>query len=305
VTGTMTLIGALGAIGLAIGLAVLAVLPARTAQSGVARSLAAIEQRYTRNVTAAESAGSDPLAALPGWVRGLAVRLSPSGMTASMQHRLDIAGNPGRWIPERVYAVKGLGMVVLGLLGALYGLSGVGTLILYTAIGGVTGLFLPDLLLYNEGTKRQTKIQNALADAMDMLTVCVEAGLGFDAALAQVARNTTGPLAGEFSRVIQEMQIGKSRSAALRSMVDRTTAPELRAFVAAMVQAGELGISVAAVLREQAKEMRLKRRQRAEEKAQKVPVKILFPLIVFLFPALFVVIMGPAVIMISQSLFFR
>lgn len=303
--GTMILIGALGAIGLAIGLVVLAVLPARTAQSGVARSLAAIEQRYARTVTATGSAGSDPLAALPGWVRGLAVRLSPSGMTASVQHRLDIAGNPGRWTPERVFAVKGLGLLVLGLLGALYGLSGVGTLVLYTAIGGAAGLFLPDLLLYNEGTKRQLKIQNALADAMDMLTVCVEAGLGFDAALAQVARNTTGPLAGEFSRVIQEMQIGKSRSAALRSMVERTTAPELRAFVAAMVQAGELGISVGAVLREQAKEMRLKRRQRAEEKAQKVPVKILFPLIVFLFPALFVVIMGPAVIMISQSLFFR
>lgn len=194
--GTMILIGALGAIGLAIGLVVLAVLPARTAQSGVARSLAAIEQRYARTVTATGSAGSDPLAALPGWVRGLAVRLSPSGMTASVQHRLDIAGNPGRWTPERVFAVKGLGLLVLGLLGALYGLSGVGTLVLYTAIGGAAGLFLPDLLLYNEGTKRQLKIQNALADAMDMLTVCVEAGLGFDAALAQVARNTTGPLAG-------------------------------------------------------------------------------------------------------------
>lgn len=302
-TATLLLAGALGAIGLAIGLAVLAVLPARATQGGVARSIAAIEQRYAQNAPVGGAQDSDLLASLPGWVRGLAERLSPSGMTASLQRRLDIAGNPGRWTPERFLAVKGLGLLVLGALGALYGLSGVGTLVLFTTIGAAAGFFLPDLLLYNEGTKRQKKIQNALADAMDMLTVCVEAGLGFDAALAQVARNTRGPLSGEFARVIQEMQIGKSRSAALRGMVARTTAPELRGFVSAMVQAGELGISIAGVLREQAKEMRLKRRQRAEEAAQKVPIKILFPLIFFLFPALFVMIMGPGAITISQTLF--
>ena len=131
-------------------------------------------------------------------------------------------------------------------------------------LGGAIGFFLPDVLLYNSGHKRQSKIQIHLPDAIDMLTICVEAGLGFDAALAQVARNTNGPLAAEFARSLQEMQIGKSRSQALRAMADRTTVPELRVFVSALVQATELGIPVAQVLREQAKEMRVRRRQRAE-----------------------------------------
>ena len=136
-----------------------------------------------------------------------------------------------------------------------------------------------------------------------MLTVCMEAGLGFDAALAQVARNTDGPLAGEFTRALQEMQIGQARSDALRAMLSRTTAPELRAFVAALVQAGELGIPIAKVLREQAGEMRIRRRQRAEEQAQKVPVNIMFPLIMCLFPALMVVVIGPGILQIAHSLF--
>jgi tight adherence protein C len=136
-----------------------------------------------------------------------------------------------------------------------------------------------------------------------MLTICVEAGLGFDAALGQVAANTSGPLAAEFTRVLQEMQIGKSRSQALRSMAERTTVTELRTFVSALVQAGELGLAVAQVLREQSKEMRQRRRQRAEEKAQQLPVKILFPLITCLFPALMIVVVGPGAINVVHSLF--
>jgi tight adherence protein C len=136
---------------------------------------------------------------------------------------------------------------------------------------------------------------------MDMLTICVEAGLGFDAALARVARNTGGPVAAEFSRVLQEMQIGKSRTEALRALAGRTTVAELRAFTSALVQAGELGVPVADVLREQAKEMRLRRRQRAETKAQQVPVKILFPLVGCLFPALFVIIIGPGAVSIMHA----
>ncbi len=122
-------------------------------------------------------------------------------------------------------------------------------------------------------------------------------------ALARVTGSITGPLANEFSRALQEIQIGKSRTQSLRALADRTTVAELRAFVSALVQAGELGIPVANVLREQAKEMRLRRRQRAEEKAQQVPVKILFPLIGCLFPALFIVIIGPGAISIMNSLF--
>jgi tight adherence protein C len=303
-TPTVLLIGGLAALGLAVVLAVLSV-TARPAEDGVARALATIDSHYTRQAPADTEPKRDAFAALPGWLRVLAMRLSPSGIGTTLQRRLDLAGNPSGWTPDRVLAAKGLGLFILGGLGALYGLRTIGLLVVGGAVAATAGFFLPDLLLYNAGVKRQEKIQKALPDALDLLTVCVEAGLGFDAALAQVARNTTGPLAAEFSRVLQEIQIGKSRSQALRAMTERTTVPELRSFVSALVQAGELGITIADVLREQAKEMRLRRRQRAEEKAQKVPVKILFPLVFCLFPSMFIVILGPGALSIAQVLFGR
>lgn len=298
-TATVFLIGGLAALGLAIVLAVFTI-TARPVQGGVHRALATIDNHYTHRRPVELEPERDPFAQLPGWLRGLAVRLSPAGITTKLQRRLDLAGNPSRWTPDRILAAKGLGLFVLGGLGALYGVRTVGLFVIGPVVGGAAGFFLPDLLLYNTGTKRQEKIQKALPDALDMLTVCVEAGLGFDAALAQVARNTSGSLAAEFSRVLQEIQIGKSRSQALRAMADRTTVSELRSFVSALVQAGELGITIADVLREQAKEMRLRRQQRAEEKASKVPVKILFPLVFCLFPSLFVVIIGPGALSIMQ-----
>ncbi|MEU4194818.1 type II secretion system F family protein [Kribbella sp. NPDC026611] len=301
-TPTVLLIVGVAALGLAIVLAVVGI-TARTADGGVTRALAAIDTHYTRQAVAGPEPERDPLASLPGWLRGIAVRLSPAGIGATLQRRLDLAGNPSGWTPDRILAAKGLGLFILGGLGGLYGLRTVGLLIVGAAVAGSAGFFLPDILLYNAGIKRQEKIQKALPDALDMLTVCVEAGLGFDAALAQVARNTKGPLAAELSRVLQEIQIGKSRSQALRALTGRTTVPELRAFVSALVQAGELGITIADVLREQAKEMRLRRRQRAEEKAQKVPVKILFPLVFCLFPSMFIVIIGPGVISIIHVFF--
>ncbi len=301
-SGGVLLAGALGSLGLAIAMVVLALRPARSGPRRVGGALAAIEQRYARHALPHAPEESDRLAALPRWIPGLAVRLSPSGISSTLQRRLDLAGNPARWTPDRILAVKGLGLLALGGLGGLYGLHSLGTLVLYAGLGAGIGFFLPDVLLHNAGIKRQARIQALLPDALDMLTVCVEAGLGFDAALSQVARNTTGPLAAEFARALQEMQIGTSRPQALRAMVDRTTVPELRAFVSALVQAGELGISVVTVLREQAVQMRLRRRQRAEEKAQKVPVKILFPLIFCLFPALLVVIIGPGAIEIAHTL---
>jgi tight adherence protein C len=300
-SGSVLLSGGLAALGLSIALLVIAVMPARSRKRGVAQALSAIEQGYAQRSPAADQ-GPGQLA-LPGWVRGLAIRLSPAGIAGSLQRRLDLAGNPRQWTPDRILAVKGLGLIILAMLGALYGLHSPGLLILCAAIGGAIGFFLPDVLLYNSGQKRQAKLQAALPNALDMLTVCVEAGLGFDAALAQVARNTDGPLAAEFARVLQEMQIGKSRSQALRALADRTTVAEVRAFISAMVQAGDLGIPVARVLREQAKEMRLRRRQRTEGKAQQVPVKITFPLILCLFPALLVIVVGPGVIEIAHNLF--
>jgi tight adherence protein C len=300
---SILLIGGLAALGLAFVVMAVALMPAREARPSVDRALATIDQRYTRDAPAARGE-AEPFQ-IPDWMRRLALRLSPAGVASVMQRRLDIAGNPRGWTSDRMLAIKGLGLVALGLLGALYGLRNPELLIVGVGLGAVIGFFLPDLLLYNSGQRRQQQIPIILPDALDMLTICVEAGLGFDAALAQVARNTKGPVAAEFSRVLQEMQIGKSRSEALRAMAARTTVPELQAFVSALVQSGEMGIPVAHVLREQAREMRVRRRQRAEELAQKVPVKITFPLIFCLFPALMVVILGPGIIEIAHTLFHK
>jgi tight adherence protein C len=290
----------LGAIGLAIMLVVLALFPARSKSEGIGSATAVIEERYAQRGPAAEE---EQLAPPPNWLRALGAKLSPASSAATLQRRLDTAGNPKAWNTDRLLAVKALGLIMLGGLGALYALHNPALGVVAAVLGGLAGLYLPDLLLYNTAIKRQAKIQAALPDAMDMLTVCVEAGLAFDAAMARVARNTEGPVADEFSRVLQEIQIGKSRTQALRSLAERTTVAELRAFVSAMVQAGELGIPIAEVMRVQAKEMRLRRRQRAEEKAQQVPVKILFPLIGCLFPALFALVIGPGAISIMHSLF--
>jgi len=294
----------LTAIGLAIALLASVLLSGRARQDTVTQALSAIETSYSRYVQR-DAPAAEPFAALSGGLRRLALTLSPRGLGGSLQRRLDLAGNPPRWTADRILALKGLGLLALGLLAGLYQIHHLAMAVVCACLGGAAGFFLPDLLLYNAGLKRQAKLQLALPDALDMLTVCVEAGLGFDAALARVARNTGGPLAAEFARVLQEMQIGNTRSQALRGMANRTTVPELRAFVSSLVQAGELGVAIAEVLREQAKEMRMRRRQRAEEKAQKVSVKILFPLIACLFPALFVIVIGPGAINIMHSLFGR
>jgi tight adherence protein C len=284
-------------VGLAIVLVVLAIAPAAKG-GGIVGAAAVIEQRYAQRTDAEEDG---PVPAAPPWLAGIGRRLSPSGTAAKLQRRLDIAGNPERWNTDRLFAVKAMGLAGLAGLGLLIGLHDLTVLVPAVGLGGLAGFFVPDLLLYNTGIKRQSKIQQDLPDAMDMLTICVESGLGFDAAMARVARNSQGPVAAEFSRALQEIQIGKSRAQALRSLADRTTVAELRAFTSALVQAGELGIPVADVLREQSKEMRLRRRQRAEEKAQQVPVKILFPLIGCLFPALFLIVIGPGAISIMHS----
>ena len=232
---------------------------------------------------------------------GFARRLTAKGWAAKMARRLDLAGNPRGWDVEQLLAVKTIALVALGGLGMLFGRSQLSHAVLFTAVGALAGFLLPDLLLYNAGTKRQLKIGRDLPEALDLLTVSVEAGLGFDAALAQVARNFEGPLSGECSRVLQEMNIGKTRGEALKALSARTEVPELHTFVTSLVQADSFGIPVANVLREQSREMRVKRFQRAEETAQKVPVKILFPLLACIFPALFIVILGPAGISIAHT----
>jgi tight adherence protein C len=243
------------------------------------------------------AAGPTALASIYSRMGAIATRLSPSDYARRLQLRLDRAGNPRSWSPDRVLAFKGLGLVVGLLLGAAFGLKqgGVGGLAIAAMLAAIS-FFLPDILIHNLGQKRRIELQKGLPDAMDMMTLCVEAGLGFDAAMSRVARNLTGPAAEEFARVLQEMQLGLSRIEALKHLGDRTNLPELRRFTAAVIQSSELGISIGGVLREQAQEMRIRRRQRAEQKAQQLQVKILLPLISCLLPAIFIVILGPAII---------
>ncbi|MCW2759465.1 MAG: type secretion system family protein, partial [Nocardioidaceae bacterium] len=165
----------------------------------------------------------------------------------------------------------------------------------------VAGYMAPNFYLHQKTYDRSETMRRALPDAIDLLTISVESGLGFDSAVSQVARNTEGPLAEEFSRLLQEMQIGKARAEALRSLAERTSLPDLRQFVSAMVQADAFGIPIGQVLRVQSSEIRVKRRQWAEEAAQKVPVKILVPLIFCILPCLFIAVLGPAGISIMAS----
>lgn len=236
---------------------------------------------------------------------GFGRALTPGGQEDTLKRRLEMAGSPARWDPERVLAFKALGLLVFAVLGLFLPLVlGASTL---PAVGlmillGAFGYFGPDLWLYQLGYNRREQMQRTLPDALDLLTISVEAGQGFDAALAQVARNTEGPLADEFFRVLQEMQIGLGRAEAFRALSERTNVPDLRNFVTAMVQADVFGIPIANVLRVQAREMRIKRTQRAEEKAQQVPVKILFPLIFCILPSLFTVVIGPAAVSIIENL---
>jgi tight adherence protein C len=234
-----------------------------------------------------------------GRLTGVGRRLTPSDYTERILAKLNVAGNPPGWTVDRVLSLKvvGIGVGVVGglLFGVLLG-KGAGFTSACTLIAAVVGYFAPNLFLYQKGYERTKQIERALPDALDLLSISVEAGLAFDSALSQVARNTEGPLANEFARVLQEMQIGLGRSNALRAMADRSNLTDLRSFCSAMVQADAFGIPVGQVLRVQSNEIRVKRRQRAEEAAQKIPVKIMIPLVLFILPSLFIAVLGPAII---------
>jgi tight adherence protein C len=161
---------------------------------------------------------------------------------------------------------------------------------------------LPDVLLYSRGLERQTAIGLALPDTLDQMTIAVEAGLGFEAAMSRAAYNGKGPLSEELIRALQDMQVGRSRREAYTELAARTTVTDLRRFVRSIIQADAYGISISGVLRTQAAEMRLKRRQRAEEKAMQIPVKVLFPLMFCILPVLFIVLLGPAAIGVVQMM---
>jgi len=304
---TLMLLVGLAAIFVAIVLLLTTVGTITADRQAVSRSLAAVEAIQTAPSSMRSELdrpfGERVLS--PGTQRlaDLGRRFTPTNQAERIRRKLDLAGSPANWDVDRVIAFKVLGLfagLVIGLVvGALW--SGfVSALALGLAVA-VLGWFTPNLVLYQSARNRSDRIRKELPDALDLLTISVEAGLAFDAALSQVARNTIGPLAEEFFRVLQEMQIGLGRTDAMRALGERTDVEELRSFVTAMVQADAFGIPIANVLRVQASEMRIKRSQRAEEMAQKVPVKILFPLIFCILPSLFIVVLGPAAISIYDS----
>ena len=293
--------------GVLVFAAVVLVLATVTAAAGertaTARSLTIVRSLGT-DLAPGESETDRPfaervLAPLSDRLVSLGRRLTRADTAERLRRRLDIAGNPPGWDVSRLIGAKALSMVVLGGLAVVYVL-GKGTAfpkaaLAVAAVGGL-GFVLPNILLYNAGQKREALMQRALPDAMDLLTVSVEAGLGFDAAVMKVAKHTHGPLAEEFARLLQEMQLGVGRGEALRGLAERSTLQDLKSFSLAIVQADQLGVPIGRVLRVQSSEMRLKRRQRAEEKAQQVPVKIMIPLVLFIMPCLLIVVGGPAAV---------
>lgn len=232
-------------------------------------------------------------------------RLFPADAEARLQHRLEMAGSPGGFTPENVVALQLAGavvtpLVVIGLLALLgAGVSFV-TLLVVTA-SCAAGYVAPTVWVDRAKKKRQAHIRRALPDMMDMLTISVQAGLGFDMALVKLVRNTSGPLAEEFGRMLNEVQAGATRRDALRHLGDRTEVPELDNFITAMVQADVFGVSVSAILQAQSLELRKRRRQFVEEEAQKAPVKMVFPIIFCMLPATMLVVLGPAVIAIGRT----
>lgn len=232
-----------------------------------------------------------------GYLEGIGRRLTPPGYARKLDHLLSLAGRPASMPLGRVLVAK----PILGVLGGLIGLwlSAIGTTPLIKLVGLFVlflAYFIPDLLLYSKGQERQKKMQLELANTLDQMLISVEAGLGFEGAMTRAGENGKGPLAEELIRTLQDMQVGRSRRESYLALAERTNVPELRSFVQAVVQADAYGIAISRVLRVQAKVMRVKRRQRAEEKAMKLPVMILFPLLFFIFPVLFIAILGPAVI---------
>jgi tight adherence protein C len=232
-----------------------------------------------------------------GLVEKIGYRLTPAAYVAKLDRLLALAGRPASMPLGRLLAAK----PGLGLIGGLLGLyiSSIGTTPVMKLVGIFVlflGYFIPDLMLYSKGQERQKAMQLELANTLDQMLISVEAGLGFEGAMARAGENGKGPLAEELVRTLQDMQVGRSRRESYIALAERTNIPELRSFVQAVVQADTYGIAISRVLRVQAKVMRVKRRQRAEEKAMKLPVMILFPLLFFIFPVLFIAILGPAVI---------
>jgi tight adherence protein C len=231
-------------------------------------------------------------------------RIAPSTQAEEIRRKLMVAGRPGNLSPADFMGIQLLLTIVGLVLGYFYGrgLSANPRMLLLGPLAGAAlGYMLPNFWLSSRVRQRQEAIQRALPDALDMLTICVEAGLAFESALKRVSEQWQGPLSDEFARLVSEMRLGVPRDQALRRFADRCGTPDVSSFVAVLVQADRMGTSIGQVLHSQAAQIRTLRRQRAEEKANKAPIKVLIAMLLFIFPALFVVILGPAVPKIVQT----
>jgi tight adherence protein C len=281
---------------LGAALAVAAALPL-LGWSLLARTDPAADRARDNLVRGIELPGTTPgrRAGLGRLTRGL----TPGGTVARLNRLAARAGRPTAWPVPKLVAAKLVLALIVGLMGLLVATSRPGVLTVGLAfVATATAYFLPELLLYSRGQERQEAIGLELADTLDQMTIAVEAGLGFESAMARAGKNGKGPLAEELVRTLQDIAVGQPRREAYLAMAERTGVQDLGRFIRAIVQADAYGVSIADVLRTQAQEMRLKRRQRAEEKAMQIPVKVIFPLILCILPTLFIVLLGPAVIQI-------
>lgn len=233
-------------------------------------------------------------------------RFTPQNAMQNIARKLELAGNPRGMDPTIFLASRFIAAFsILGFLTFIFLIGSIDWT--WTrkimVIGGFSlfGFYLPNLLLQSKIDRRQKAIRKSMPDALDLLTICVEAGLGFDGAMGKVSEKWEDELSLEFGRVLREIQLGKLRREALRDMAERIGIPEMTSFVAAIIQSEQLGVSMAKVLRIQADQMRMKRRQLAEEEAHKAPVKMLFPMVFLIFPALLVILLGPAGIILLQT----
>jgi tight adherence protein C len=225
-------------------------------------------------------------------------RFTPARSYDEIRKKLVLAGNPNGMVPSDFLGMQGLSLLVMGLFGlGLFVLlrQSSNKAILIVGFLLVVGFLYPRMWLGRKVKTRQRLLKEQLPDSLDLLTIMVEAGLGFDAALARLVEKAQNELSQEFSQVLSEVRLGTSRREALRQLGGRTNVEDVSTFVTSLVQADQLGVSISRVLRVQSAQMRIKRRQRAEEAAHKAPIKMLFPLAFLIFPAMFIIILGPAV----------
>ncbi len=239
-------------------------------------------------------------------VAGRIAQFTPQQTQETTRRRLELAGNPNNWSAADFLAIRAVAAALLAAGGfvlvmflkkpfimQMVGLFG----------GAAAGYFLPDLYLTQLVGNRKDAITRELPDALDLLTICVEAGLGFDAALNKIVEKWENELSLEFGRVLHEIRLGKIRREALRDMAERIDVPDVTSFTASIIQADQLGVSIAKVLRIQADQMRVKRRQRAEEKAHQAPIKMIFPMVFLTFPSIYIVLLGPAGMILMETFY--